>query len=43
MQIEIVTTPNEKLKETGFGSLKACRSVLDSIKKMGHTVELNVC
>jgi len=25
MKIEIITTPNEKLKETGFGSLKACK------------------
>ena len=43
MKIEIVTTPNEKLKETGFGSLKACQSVLESINKLGHDVKLNVC
>jgi len=43
MRIEIITTPNEELKETGFGSLKACNSVLGSIKKMGHTAKLNVC
>ena len=43
MKIEIVTTPNEKLKETGFGTLKACQSVFDSIKKLGHDVTLNVC
>jgi len=43
MKIEIVTTPNEELKETGFGTLKACHSVLDSINKLGHDVKLNVC
>ncbi len=43
MNIEIVTTPNEGLKETGFGSLKACNSVLNAIKNMGYTVNLNVC
>ncbi|MDH5447048.1 MAG: D-alanine--D-alanine ligase [Gammaproteobacteria bacterium] len=43
MKIEIITTPNEKLKETGFGSLQACQSVLDAIDKLGHQVKLNVC
>ena len=43
MKIEIITTPNEELKETGFGTLKACHSVLDSINKLGHDVTLNVC
>lgn len=43
MGIEIVTTLNEEMKETGFGTLKACTNVLDSIKKMGHKVTLNVC
>lgn len=43
MRIEIITTPNEKLKETGFGTLKACQSVLDSINKLGHDVRLNLC
>lgn len=43
MKIEIITTPNEKLKETGFGTLKACHSVFDAIKKLGHDVKLNVC
>lgn len=43
MKIEIITTPNEELKETGFGTLKACHSVLDSINKLGHDVKLNVC
>lgn len=43
MHIEIITTPNEALKESGFGSLKACNSVLNAIRRMGHNVKLNVC
>ncbi|MCW8964092.1 MAG: D-alanine--D-alanine ligase [Gammaproteobacteria bacterium] len=43
MHIEIITTPNDALKESGFGSLTACNSVLDTVKKMGHSVRLNVC
>ena len=43
MNIEIITTPNEKLKESGFGSLKSCNSVLKSITKMGHNIRLVVC
>lgn len=43
MKIEIITTPNEALKETGFGTLKACNSVLESIKKMNKIVEITVC
>lgn len=43
MKIEIITTPNEALKETGFGTLKACQSILDSIKKIGHTVDITIC
>lgn len=43
MHIEIITTPNDALKESGFGSLKACNSVLHAIQRMGHDVRLNVC
>ena len=43
MKIEIVTTQNENLDETGFGTLKACHSVFDSIEKIGHDVKLNIC
>lgn len=43
MNIEIITTPNEELKESGFGSLKSCNSVLKSITKMGHNIRLNIC
>lgn len=42
MKIEIITTPNEKLKETGFGSLKACNDVLEVLQK-SYKVKLNVC
>ena len=43
MNIEIITTPNEKLKESGFGSLKSCNSILKSITKMEHNIRLNIC
>lgn len=43
MKIEILTTLSEEFGNTGFGTIQACKSVLDSIKKMGHIVELNVC
>ena len=42
MKIEIITTKNESLRETGFGTTKACNSVLDSINLMGHSATLNV-
>ncbi|WP_455204069.1 hypothetical protein [Kaarinaea lacus] len=43
MQIEIITTPNETLKESGFGTLKACNHVLAAIQRLGYSVRLNVC
>lgn len=43
MKIEIITTPNEKLKETGFGAMNACHGVLNSMRKMGYAVNLTVC
>jgi D-alanine-D-alanine ligase len=43
MNIEIVTTDNSGLKETGFGAIDACNSVLASVKKLGHNARLNVC
>lgn len=43
MHIEIITTPNDSLKESGFGSLKACHSVLNTIQRMGYGVSLSVC
>jgi D-alanine-D-alanine ligase len=43
MNIEIITSRNAKLKETGFGSLLACDNVLESLEKMGHSVLLTIC
>ena len=43
MRIEIVTTSNDDLKETGFGSYKACENILEAIDRMGHTAALTVC
>ena len=43
MHIEIITTPNETLKESGFGTLKACNSVFDAIQSMGYSARLSVC
>lgn len=43
MNIEIITTPNDTLKESGFGTLKACNSVLETIQRIGHNVRLNLC
>lgn len=43
MNIEIVTTPNSGFKETGFGAINACNSVLASVRKLGHNARLNVC
>lgn len=43
MKIEILTTKDETLIESGFGTLKACDSILHSIESMGHNVILNVC
>jgi len=43
VKIEIVTTPSKELKETGFGTINACNSVLDAIKSMGYAVKLNIC
>jgi D-alanine-D-alanine ligase len=43
MNIEIVTVDNSELKETGFGAIGACNSVLASVRKLGHNASLNVC
>jgi D-alanine-D-alanine ligase len=43
MNIDIITTCNEGFKETGFGALKSCVSILDAIHRMGHDATLNVC
>lgn len=43
MRIEIVTSPNNKLKETGFGSELACEKIKQSLMKLGHKAEVSVC
>ncbi|MBL4616427.1 MAG: hypothetical protein JKY46_01925 [Robiginitomaculum sp.] len=43
MQIEIVTTPNDTLKETGFGPPQACESVMQSLLDSGHNAVVTVC
>jgi len=45
MHIEIVTTPNEMLKESGFGTFKACDSISAALQKegRGHSVRVNTC
>lgn len=40
MKIEIISTRNAKLKETGFGSFLACCDVQTSLEYMGHSVLL---
>jgi len=43
VSIEIITTPNEGLKETGFGGVNACNSIKRVIQELGYTVNLNIC
>ncbi len=43
MKIEIITTLNNTLKETGFGSLQSCNNVLDSMTNKDYNLTLSVC
>lgn len=43
MNIEIITTQNKAIKETEFVAIQACKSILDSINKVGHTTKLSIC
>ena len=43
MNIEIITTPNEDFKESGFGTTKSCNSILETITFLGHSAKLNIC
>lgn len=43
MNIEIITTPNNNLKETGFGSRYACYCVLKSLLDANHNAVVTVC
>lgn len=42
MNIEIITTENNGLKETGFGTHLSCMSVLKSVERV-HSARLTVC
>lgn len=43
MKIEIVTTPNSTLKETGFGSAVACDNVMQSLISSDHNATVSTC
>ncbi|CAA0099587.1 D-alanine--D-alanine ligase [BD1-7 clade bacterium] len=43
MNIEIITSKNAKLKETGFGTLLACGDVQASLERMGHSALVTTC
>jgi len=43
MNIEIITSLNANLKETGFGSELACHDVLAAVTPLGHSVVVTVC
>ena len=43
MNIELITSAGLKPKETGFGLKLACHDVLNSLKRLGHSVKLTVC
>lgn len=43
MNIEIITTVNTVLKETGFGFYSSCVDVLESIKRTKNTARITVC
>lgn len=43
MKIIIITTTNEHMKETGFGKIKACQAVLQSLKKRFEDVSISLC
>ncbi|MDA3946922.1 MAG: D-alanine--D-alanine ligase [Helicobacteraceae bacterium] len=43
MKIEIITTPNALLAETGFGSIIACNSVLAATQDAGYQCKITIC
>lgn len=43
MKIEIITTPNRHLKESGFGTEFACKSILKSLRLLKYNVRLSIC
>jgi D-alanine-D-alanine ligase len=43
LNIEIITTPNDNLKETGFGPLYACENIMQSLLNSNHNAVVTVC
>lgn len=43
MKIEIITTNSDSSKETGFGSLQTCDSILNSINLLAYEASIRVC
>ena len=43
MKIEIITTPNKHLKESGFGVEIACKSILKSLRLLKYKVRVSIC
>lgn len=43
MKTIIITTANEEMKETGFGQMKACNSVLTALKRRFIDVSISLC
>ena len=43
MKIEIITASNDKFRVNGFGTIKACQSILDTLRYMKHTARINIC
>ena len=43
MNIEIVTTPNDNLKETGFGPHLVCQGIMQSLLDTNHIAVVTVC
>lgn len=43
MKIIIITTANEKMKETGFGKIEACNSILKALKTRFMDVSISLC
>ncbi len=43
MKIIIITTANEHMKETGFGKMKSCQAVMQSVREKFEDVSISLC
>ena len=43
MNIEIVTTPNDCLKETGMGTANVCSAIMEALERSGRNAAVTVC